>query len=143
MHAVGDVADRVLLGRDLRPEVLQQLRDDTPPWMRETPLWKREPRMASAVMLKSSLAGVRPSASSVAASMPTLAAERLEVVRDRSRRAKWSWPAGTGVCVVNTVFAATASSAASNAMPSRTSARTRSSTRNAAWPSLMCQTVGS
>ena len=33
--------------------------------------------------------------------------------------AKWSWPAGTGVCVVNTVFAATASSAAakSSALP--------------------------
>ena len=30
---------------------------------------------------------------------------------------KWSCPAGTGVCVVNTVFAATASSAASKVQP--------------------------
>ena len=54
----------------------------------------------------------------------------------------WSWPAGTGVCVVKTVLDATASSAASSARPSATRLRTRSRIRNAAWPSLMCQTVG-
>ena len=57
--------------------------------------------------------------------------------------AKWSWPAGTAVCVVKTVLTATASSAAREveALPSSCS-RMRSSTRNAAWPSLMCHTVG-
>ena len=44
--------------------------------------------------------------------------------------------------VVNTVLAATASSAAAKSAPAFISVRARSSTRNAAWPSLMCQTVG-
>ena len=44
--------------------------------------------------------------------------------------------------VVNTVLAATASSAAAKSAPVFISMRARSRTRNAAWPSLMCQTVG-
>ena len=46
-------------------------------------------------------------------------------------------PAGTGVCVVNTVAERTASSASSKVMPSeRTSSEIRSMPRNPAWPSL-------
>ena len=46
-------------------------------------------------------------------------------------------PAGTGVCVVNTVAERTASSASSKDIPSaRTSSLIRSMPRKPAWPSL-------
>ncbi len=52
-------------------------------------------------------------------------------------------PAGTGVCVVNTVPARTASSASAKVSPSAvTCSRMRSTPRNPAWPSLVWNTSG-
>ena len=52
-------------------------------------------------------------------------------------------PAGTGVCVVNTVPARTACSASSKVSPSfSTSSRIRSTPRKPAWPSLVWNTSG-
>ena len=53
-----------------------------------------------------------------------------------------SWPAGTGVCVVNTVERRTSSSASSNDRPCSIISRMRCRATNAAWPSLRCHTVG-
>ena len=58
-------------------------------------------------------------------------------------RSKRSMPAGTGVCVVNTPPARTASTAPSNGSPAATSSRIRSRLRNPAWPSLLWNTCGS
>jgi hypothetical protein len=44
---------------------------ETSPWMRETPFMNREPRAASAVMLKSCVLGVLPSARSCSRDSPT------------------------------------------------------------------------
>ncbi len=49
----------------------RSISEDTPPWMRDTPFWYRLPRTASAVMLKSWLCGVRPSARSSCGVTPT------------------------------------------------------------------------
>ena len=54
-----------------------------------------------------------------------------------------SMPAGTGVCVVNTPPARTASIASWNVSPSPTSSRIRSNELNPAWPSLLWNTCGS
>ncbi len=51
-------------------------------------------------------------------------------------------PAGTGVWVVNTPPARTASTASANVRPDSTSSRMRSSERNPAWPSLVWNTCG-
>ena len=53
-----------------------------------------------------------------------------------------SCPAGTGVCVVNTVERFTSSSASSNERPCSIISRMRCSATNAAWPSFRCHTVG-
>ncbi len=55
---------------------------------------------------------------------------------------KTSWPAGTGVCVVKTLDARTRRTASSKGTPSVASSRTRSSSMNAACPSLACHTAG-
>ena len=71
-----------------------------------------------------------------AAGMPP----RCAATRSRSKR---SMPAGTGVCVVNTVPARTACSASSKSRPSfSTSSRMRSMPRKPAWPSLVWNTSG-
>jgi hypothetical protein len=52
-------------------------------------------------------------------------------------------PAGTGVCVVNTLLARQASNASSNvSLYSLMNRRIRSMANNAECPSFMCQTVG-
>ena len=55
---------------------------------------------------------------------------------------KRSMPAGTGVCVVNTVPARTASSASSKESRASVSSRMRSRPRKPAWPSLVWNTSG-
>ena len=55
----------------------------------------------------------------------------------------WSIPADTGVWVVNTLPARTASTATANGMPAATCSRMRSRPRNPAWPSLVWKTSGS
>ena len=52
-------------------------------------------------------------------------------------------PAGTGVCVVNTVPARHSSSASSKPRPGSTYSRIRSRPRKPAWPSLVWKTSGS
>ena len=52
-------------------------------------------------------------------------------------------PAGTGVWVVNTPPARTASTASANESPPATCSRMRSSERKPAWPSLVWNTCGS
>ena len=78
---------------------------------------------------------------------PTRSRSARRAARRSARRApasKTSFPAGTGVCVVNTVDARSRCSAASRAScSSSTSSRSRSSCRNAEWPSFMWNTVGS
>ena len=54
-----------------------------------------------------------------------------------------SWPAGTGVWVVNTVEARTCASAASKLAPCSMWSQMRCRATNAACPSFRCQTVGS
>ncbi len=54
----------------------------------------------------------------------------------------WSFPAGTGVWVVNTLFFLTISAASSKVFPVSIISRIRSKARKAEWPSFMCQTVG-
>ena len=51
-------------------------------------------------------------------------------------------PAGTGVCVVNTVPARQRSSAVSKSSPSFMYSRMRSRPRKPAWPSLVWNTSG-
>ena len=53
-----------------------------------------------------------------------------------------SIPAGTGVCVVNTVDERTTVSAVSKSSPASISSRMRSTPRNPAWPSFMWNTSG-
>ena len=53
-----------------------------------------------------------------------------------------SMPAGTGVCVVNTVLERTTVSAVSKSSPSVISSRMRSTPRKPAWPSFMWNTSG-
>ncbi len=52
-------------------------------------------------------------------------------------------PAGTGVCVVNTVPARQTSMASSKLSPCSAYSRIRSRPRNPAWPSLVWNTSGS
>ena len=52
-------------------------------------------------------------------------------------------PRTTGVWIVNTLLRRTAANASSRDRPSATSSRARSTSRNAEWPSLRCQTAGS
>src|SRR5579871_2730219 len=68
-----------------------------------------------------------------------------EVVEEPINRSspKASLPAGTGVCVVKTALAATASRASAKVrLASAISSRIRSSPRKAACPSFMCQSAG-
>ncbi len=51
-------------------------------------------------------------------------------------------PAGTGVCVVNTVDDRTTVSAVSKSSPASISSRMRSTPRKPAWPSFMWNTSG-
>ncbi len=83
----------------------------------------------------------RPSWRMRAASTPGSSAPgpKWRAMRSRSKR---SMPAATGVWVVNTVPARTASSAASKPVPSSVSSRIRSRPRKPAWPSLVWNTSG-
>jgi hypothetical protein len=72
---------------------------------------------------------------------PRALGQRLRYRRARSG-SKLSFPAGTGVCVVNTVEASTRSRASAASAPSATIARMRSSASSAECPSFMWYTVG-
>jgi len=78
--------------------------------MRLTPLWKRVPRSARAVMLKSGPSGVTAQGEKRFAADFQLMAHLLEVIANRVF-GEMVVSAGTGVCVVNTVLEAAASSA--------------------------------
>ena len=64
---------------------------------------------------------------------------KCSLIRLRSNR---SMPAGTGVCVVNTVPARPTSRASSKLSPCSAYSRIRSRPRNPAWPSLVWKTSG-
>ena len=72
-------------------------------------------------MLNSWLPGIRPSARSCSGVIPLSRHRPSKYVRITSS-ANWSCPAGTAVCVVKTVLAATASSAVRKSGPCAISA---------------------
>ena len=118
---------------------------ETSPCSDETALARRETLSASTVMQKSSLwlsGSTRPRAIRKCRSMPIAFAQGPKCSSIRSAE-KRSWPAGTGVCVVNTVRQATRRMASSTVVPSRSMlCRINSSTANALCPSFKCTTPG-
>ncbi len=89
-----------------------QIREETPPWIRrhavlESRAADRQRRHVEVGRCRA-WRRARAAASGVA---PSPRAPMLRSSARRSRSAKWSWPAGTAVCVVNTVLQAIASSA--------------------------------
>ena len=82
-----------------------------------------------------------PSSNSSSNVTPHASANVVKYGSNRSR-GKRSMPAGTGVWVVNTPPARTASIASANDSPCSVHSRTRSRPRNPAWPSLVWNTCG-
>ena len=87
-------------------------------------------------------AGCAPRPKSVSRSTP-ISSQTGPVQASSCSAAKASWPAGTGVWVVKTLWARTSLHRLVVARcPGHVSSRTRSIIMNAAWPSLACQTDG-
>ena len=120
----------------------RQMLRETWPWRRDTPLTPADRRMAVTVMWNwPGRSGCVPSRKKVSRSIPisfhtgpaTLSSCSIENA---------SWPAGTGVWVVNTLWARTWCTASSSDRPCFRYSRRRSTIMNAACPSLACQTPG-
>ena len=118
---------------------------DTCPCRHDTAFARREVFSASTVMQKVSPwswtltrpSAIRPSCDSPSASR---SGPRCSSIMCPSNR---SCPAGTGVCVVNTVIRATRRSASSKPIPSACiRSRIISSPANALWPSFRWRTPG-
>ena len=86
--------------------------------------------------------GWRPRANSSSIDTPHSAANAVKYFSNKPP-SNWSIPAETGVWVVNTLPARTASTATANGMPAATCSWIRSKPRNPAWPSLVWKTSGS
>ena len=105
----------------------------TSPCSSETPFARSAVRSARGVRpMQPGSASDRPSSANSSQSSPAAARYGSTYLRTRPD-SKTSFPAGTGVCVVKIVEARTSS----RSSPSRS----RSSTRNAEWPSFMWKTV--
>ena len=139
VHAVGDVRDRHLLDRAVRPQPAPHLARDLAVARAHAVGDPRRPqrelrdaeRLPVVVRVR---AAARGRASRRRARAPRPAG------RSSPRPAApgyVSLPAGTGVCVVKTVRRRTASNASSRRRPRRAGARS-SRQANAAWPSLRC-----
>ncbi|SLH34752.1 Uncharacterised protein [Mycobacteroides abscessus subsp. abscessus] len=120
----------------------------TSPCSRETPLARCASRRPMCAMLNTAGSGSRPSARIRSTESPGSSADSgSPCAPPKYRRTigigNRSMPAGTGVCVVNTVAARTTASAVSKSIPSATYSRMRSTPRKPAWPSFMWKTSGS
>ena len=145
VHAVGDRADRHLRGVEARPQAGEHLPADLAVQGADAVDPLRQPHAHDGHVEHLRVAAGEG-----------LGAERQHPVRRQRRVApcplNWratrsrlnrSIPAGTGVCVVNTVPARHISRASSKVRPRPTYSRIRSTPRKPAWPSLVWKTSGS
>ena len=144
MHAVRDRADRHVVDRAIGPEAVPHLARDLAVQRRDAVRVgrgaQRERREPEGGLVGHHAAESDELVPGEARTASTSGA----TLRSTSAASKTSFPAGTGVCVVNTVDARSRCSPASRARPpSSTSSRSRSSCRNAEWPSFRWKTVGS
>jgi hypothetical protein len=114
----------------------------TSPCSSETPLTRWARRMPMTAMLNLAGSASAPSARirSTGTVGQALSPPNWRAIMSTGKR---SMPAGTGVCVVNTVPARTTSSASSKESRASVSSRMRSTPRKPAWPSLVWKTSGS
>ncbi len=114
----------------------------TTPWSWATPLLRAASRKPMTAMLNRVWLGSSGSCPRARRSSTEIPASAQKPVKyfSISSRGKRSMPAGTGVWVVNTEPARTASMASGKASPSPISSRMRSRPRKPAWPSLVWNT---
>lgn len=119
----------------------------TRPCSSDTPLTRWASRMPMTAMLKTDLSASGPSGSAPSSRMRSTdtVGQAFDPPNCRAiiSAGNRSMPAGTGVWVVNTVPARTASRASSNDSRASVSSRMRSRPRKPAWPSLVWNTSGS
>jgi hypothetical protein len=132
VNAVRDMADRHARCLAVRPEWCPDLRD-TSPCRRDTPFTCFDIRSDATVMWNrpGSSVGCVPISKNVSRLTPS-SSQMPPEQRARSSNVNVSCPAGTGVCVVNTLRARTWRVASSNGTLRAVNSRTRSTIMNAA-----------
>ncbi len=112
------------------------MRRETMPWRLLTALRCPDIRSARAVMFQPDCPGTRPSSMNRSCSSPS-SAQYLPKYSVMSPSEKTSWPASTGVWVVNTEREATSLAADWKDAPAATCSRIFSRNMKAEWPSLI------
>ena len=142
MHAVGDVPDRHRLPRPVGPELAPEIAGDLAVPAGDAVHPGGEPHGdRRSCETDPAGPGARPGRRACSRSTP-ISSQTGPVQASSWSAVKASCPAGTGVWVVKTLCARTCCTASSYDAPAATSSRTRSTSMNAACPSLACHTRG-